>query len=471
MRKRRALSAALAAAVSLVALCGPGESRAQSHVAGGDRSASAVSLPDSVIQQTNFTRTAVEIVGLNTLVWSYDRFVRSGGGDGFRVGFDSWGDNIKNGFEWDDNNFSTNQFAHPYHGSLYFNAARSNGYTFWESAPFAFAGSFLWEYFGETHHPSMNDWIATSVGGSALGEMLNRFSVMVRDNTATGGERTRREIGGLLINPMGGLNRALDGDWSRVHANPPDRFANSYYSLLNVGARTVGEGSFGESDSTRGFVEVDFHYGDPFTGDMDAPYDHFNLALQLNFSDRNTLGLVRSEGLLKGFELRNDDAAGHILGINHRFDLVNNSKVEFGSQSMGVGLLSRWNDVLGFNVRTGVGLNAIILAGVSSDYANFTGRDYDYGPGAAARLWASVSRRGFTYLYLTQEGAWVHVVNGNKANHTLAASRISANVPVWKGAGVGATYLLILADRRYDAYPEVHVRFPETRLYGVIGLN
>ena len=105
-------------------------------------------LSDTFFVRKNHLRTGVEVVGLNTLIWFYDRYIREGGTNpGFRIGFNSWSENLANGFEWDDNNFTTNHFAHPYHGSLYFNAERSNGYDFWESIPWTFGGSFLWDYF------------------------------------------------------------------------------------------------------------------------------------------------------------------------------------------------------------------------------------------------------------------------------------------------------------------------------------
>ena len=40
----------------------------------------------------------------------------------------SWADNIKYPWQWDNNAFLNNQFSHPYHGNLYFNSARTNGY-------------------------------------------------------------------------------------------------------------------------------------------------------------------------------------------------------------------------------------------------------------------------------------------------------------------------------------------------------
>src|SRR5690606_7845997 len=59
-------------------------------------------------------------------------------------------------WDWDDNQFTTNHLDHPYHGQLYFNAFRSNGYNFYESSIATLAGSYLWETGGETQAPSIN---------------------------------------------------------------------------------------------------------------------------------------------------------------------------------------------------------------------------------------------------------------------------------------------------------------------------
>ena len=45
----------------------------------------------------------------------------------------------------DDDQFSVNQFLHPYGGTVYYGLARSSGLNFWESFGYAAAGSFLWE--------------------------------------------------------------------------------------------------------------------------------------------------------------------------------------------------------------------------------------------------------------------------------------------------------------------------------------
>ena len=48
----------------------------------------------------------------------------------------------------DDDQFSVNQFLHPYSGTVYYGLARSAGLNFWESLAYAGAGSFLWELGG-----------------------------------------------------------------------------------------------------------------------------------------------------------------------------------------------------------------------------------------------------------------------------------------------------------------------------------
>ncbi len=418
-------------------------------------------------QQTNknFTRTALEVIGLNVGVWSYNYFLREGDGVGFRIGFNSWKENLTNGFEWDDNNFSTNQIGHPYQGHLYYMAARSSGYSFWESVPFAFAGSYGWEFFSETHHPAMNDWITTSLGGVALGEMINRLALTVRDNEARGSTRTWREIGGFVIDPVGGFNRMLDGDMTRVHPNEPGRFPNKYRSEMDAGIRTVGEGYIGDTDTTRAFLSFAFDYGDPFYGDMESPFDQFDLELQLNFSDKSSLGRIKLNGLLGGSFLNESASASHILASFLHFDYINNNQMEYGTQSIGMGFLSRFDTGHGLELRTEVHLNAIVLGGTSSDYSNFTGRDYDYGPGVSAGFSAWFGAEGWSFLRIKYEQSYIHAINGNQADHFLSYTQIRLNIPVTKRLGAGLEYVLNTADRNYDTYPDVFVRIPQTRLF------
>src|SRR5262245_25045823 len=98
----------------------------------------------------------------------------------------TWWANMEQGWVWDLDDFAVNQIGHPYQGSNYFNAARANGLSFYESAAVTAFGSATWEYFGETNHASLNDFINTTLGGIALGEMFHRAAWLVRDPHASG---------------------------------------------------------------------------------------------------------------------------------------------------------------------------------------------------------------------------------------------------------------------------------------------
>jgi hypothetical protein len=407
-----------------------------------------------------------EVVGTNLAIWSYDRYIRQGGENpGFRIGFDSWEENFLNGFEWDDNNFTTNQFAHPYHGSMYFNAARSNGYDFWTSIPFTFAGSFLWEYMFETHHPSYNDWVNTSVGGTSLGEMLWRLSDLVLDNTATGSERRWREVAGLALDPMRGFTRLVTGENSRVYPNPPGQRPGFLAAQLDTGLRTVGQEELWDSDTTRVFLDVIGRYGDPFGRDRKKPFDSFDFGLQLNFADASVLAGAQAHGLLYATDLAKKSSAHHFLGFYLNYDYIVNSAYTIGGQSLAAAVQSRFKETALGEIQTQVFLGPVLLAGVGADYESYTGRSYDYGPGARAGLGVALQRNGRPWLQITHTQVWVHILNGTDGDHHLSLTRVRFDQPITAGAGIGAQYLLYLAESKYSSFEDVHHRFPEVRVF------
>lgn len=93
-----------------------------------------------------FWRAGAETVGFNIGLWAFDRYVLKG-----HYAYISWNtikENFRHGFEWDDDHLHTNMFDHPYNGSIFFNAGRSNGFNFWQSELFAIGaalcGRCLW---------------------------------------------------------------------------------------------------------------------------------------------------------------------------------------------------------------------------------------------------------------------------------------------------------------------------------------
>src|SRR5690606_17077309 len=120
-------------------------------------------------RQRNFWRASSEWFLAQAIPASFNRFITK---DPYSyISFGNFIDHQRlSAWDWDDNQFTTNQIDHPYHGQLYFNAFRSNGYNFYQSSLATLAGSYIWETAGETQHPSINDLINTSFGGVILGE-------------------------------------------------------------------------------------------------------------------------------------------------------------------------------------------------------------------------------------------------------------------------------------------------------------
>ena len=377
---------------------------------------------------------------------------------------DSWKANIVQGMEWDRDAFKTNMWAHPYHGATYFNSARGNGYNFWQSAAFSWGGSFLWESFGEANRPAINDWMSTALGGIALGESLHRFSTMIWDNSATGFGRTMRELGGFLVNPMGGFNRLVRGEWTKVGPNPDGRFPTTSAGALRAGYRWIGEGGRSEP-SSGGFFSFDYRYGDAFK-DFGSPFDAFEFTAQMYGNNEvQRLGLAHLSASLYGTELKRTEKADHVFHLAQHFDYVNIQTLETGGSSLSATFLSRWTLSDRWNLVTRFEPSALLIWGVNSEYSDFTLRDYDFGSGAGLRAHvdlrnASGASIGLSYLLL-----WQHTLNGAVGDHILQIGGIQGFVPIYHRLGLGATYFINARDSYYRDYPDVFRRNPELRAY------
>ncbi len=430
----------------------------------------------------NFGLAAGEILLINAIVWAFNEYIR--GANFTQVSPRSWYENVKKGFTWDDNHFNTNQFAHPYHGNLYFNSARTNGFNYWESLPFAIAGSFLWECCGETHRMSINDWVATSVGGTALGEMTYRVSSTVLDNTATGSERTWREIGATLLNPVRGFNRLTSGRWSAIGENPADRRPDILSNRMNAGVRVIGEGeSITENTRTNAFLEFDFRYGSPFEGEHKAPFDYFLMGLQLNFSEKQLIGRLQVRGDLYTKDMKEKDRVKHVFTIAQNYDYFNNFAYEFGGQSVSASVLSLFDLSPKWQLATALDGYGILMGAINSDYAELAVfppdfdqenlRTYDFGPGAAAALGAFFFHSGREVLMLRYRFNYIYTLNGSveegdNAWHYFQWLMARALIPIKGNFGIGVDAAVFLRNSEYtcDGCEDTEQRNPEVRLYG-----
>jgi len=338
-------------------------------------------------------RAAFQSAGLNVAVWAFDRLAMNQGYA--KVSFRSISKNITNGFVWDNDNFSTNLLAHPYMGSLYFNAARSNGLSFWEAVPYPFAGSLMWEIFAESEPPAINDFISTSLGGVALGEVTHRLSSLILDDSKRGTERFFREIAGTLISPARGLNRLISGDaWKVRHKyykyHDFDKLPVKFSATIGDRYMVDDNSIFRESNSP--YIEFDVIYGDPLQETTSQPFDYFKFNSVFNLDgSQPVVGSINLTAKLLGYHL--EPLPGHkiLVGLFQHFDYYDSGLLVDGSKNIpfkiseaaafGLGMVYEFPTTSKVTIRQSSFLNAILLGGSLTDYYNVIDRNYNLGSG------------------------------------------------------------------------------------------
>lgn len=219
----------------------------------------------------------LEIMGLNVLVWGWDRYVLEK--DYARINPSYWKRNLREGWEWDHNHWAINFYGHPYQGAYYFMAGRSAGYDFYRSFFGAFLGSYTWEMFAETEYPSINDLIVTSVGGSVYGEVLYRLSRLlhgVDDHVPW-----YRKLAAFALQPMGGVQRLGFGNRDGYTGSMPLRLNLFLGSGMHFGNNYRFGGKNADEldedwDDRHVMFGMDIEYGKPYAK-VKRPFDYFTL--------------------------------------------------------------------------------------------------------------------------------------------------------------------------------------------------
>lgn len=403
-----------------------------------------------------------EAIGVNLFVNRFDAWAT--GQAWAHVSPSSWRQNLRLGWEWDENEFGTNLFAHPYHGGLYFNAGRANGLDFWESAPLAFLGSWSWEYLGERFRPSLNDFFMTSVGGIALGESFHRVGASIRDNQARGGGRILREVAALPLDPMGSLNRLVRGEWTAVSQNPPEHDPDGFALRLAGGVQVTQDTFSTDRDIESATLVADLLYRDPITQPYQAPFDVFGVRAQV--SAHGALHLLRASGRLYGANLNGTTRRHrHLFEVNQRFDYSRNPAQEFGGQSVEAGIYSRWRLSEHSGLRTQLFADAIILGAMDATVAGTGLRGYDFGPGLGLRTELAFERKGVTWLRSWARSELLHSVSGAPADHEASFGGFEAVVPLPYRFGIGLHTGYFRRVSRYPGKVKEKRDFTEARLF------
>lgn len=372
-------------------------------------------LPDSadvrLHEHKAFWRAAAETAGCNIGLWAFDRYVQKG-----HYAYISWNsikENFKHGFEWDNDHLSTNMFAHPYNGSVFFNAGRSNGYSFWESGLFAIGGSAMWELFMECEYPSTNDIIATPIGGAALGEVFYRTSDLIIDESSSGFERFGREFAAFLVDPMKGFNRIVTGAAWRKRNTSGRRFGIPPISVeLSLGTRYL---TLVEDNGMRigAAAEINIEYGARFRERTKVPYDYFSFLMELQgMKSQPLLSRMEIMGRLLSREVADRNNFNLNVGMYQHFDFFDSDTIRHEREipyfpcsvpyklgtpaSIGGGAMFRYVPSKAFALDGYLHVNGIILAGILTDFYRDYHRNYNWGSGFSIKAglnWALTDDR------------------------------------------------------------------------------
>lgn len=379
-------------------------------------------------------QAAAEVFGINMMIWGFNHFVMNE--EFAKIGKSSFKQNLNSLPVWDTDKFSTNLIAHPYHGGLYFNAARANGMSFWGSVPFTLGGSLMWEYFMENELPSVNDLFSTTFGGMEIGEITFRLSDLFVDNRSSGGERIGREILITCISPLRGLNRLMTGDAWTKRASKGRLFTSvPVYFNLYTGPRFLAEqerSRYGEWSQILGFHLT---YGDPYSDSQNEhyhPYEWFTLNASVDlFSSQPLMTQLNAIGILWGKNIKNTSNRSFTTGIFQHFDFYDSQikdkdknvvspyriseAVAFGG---GILYLRKLTDTHPMEVKSSAYINAIILGGSLTDHYFYDEKDYNLGSGYSIKSFTNLTYKKKISFDIQTENYHIFTWKGNHPDGT-----------------------------------------------------
>jgi len=398
---------------------------------------------------------AVELIGYLLLLNQFDRhYVEPN--DEYRTGTESFRKNLTDS-KWviDKDPFATNQFLHPYGGSIYYGLARSTGLSFWESFGYATAGSFLWELGGETGPPSINDQITTPIAGSFLGEPLFRLASLLLENDG-GPPGFWRELGAAVISPPTGLNRLVFGNrFDAVFPSHDPAISWRFQLGAAVNTRLTGPAT---SDFKQNEAIADFQlaYGLPGKPGYSytRPFDYFNF--QFTASTANAFENIIIRGLLVGAPYAAGDSYRGVWGLFGTYDYIAPQVFRISSTALNLGTTAQWW------LSHAVALQGTALAGVGYGGAGTIHgsgeRDYHYGATPQGLLELRLILGDRAMLNVTAQDYYVSGLGSteHRGSENIARGTASFIVRVYDRHAIALRYVTSQRDAHYPDLPSTN---------------
>ena len=425
-------------------------------------------------------KPALQVVGENVLLNILDRTVLHL--EFANTDFSTWKRTLNAGFpwnsgwEWDQDRFGNNFLSHPMMGSFYFNAARANGYNFWQSAPLVFAGSYMWKIFGENGTPEREDLINTTFDGILLGETLYRLSSNILDDRTTGSERFFRELFAGLIDPVRGFNRLLQGKCFR-RTNKEIYQKEPLNITLFTGIHTIdNENNQFLSGQNSIMVNAQLDYGNPFEVRPRKPFDLFRFRAELNFGvGRKVVDNITGYGILVGKNLH-IGKLDMLLGGFQYYDYFDTKAFELSTIAFGGGLITKLPISKTSNLYTNIHLAVVPFAGSSvgevTDTSQF--RDYRFAYGLEGKIESTLALGKYATISMLYNYYFIHAFNntgndeskiGTLGNNFISMLKPRITLQIYKDLSFGMENSIYLNDHYQRYFPPLHSTQSEQRIF------
>ena len=396
---------------------------------------------------------AVEILGFDVALNRFGyRYVDR---EAFNIGWKSISRNLKRGWVVDHDEFKTNQFLHPYQGSISHTAARSAGLGFWTSAAYTFAGSALWEIAGETTAPSINDQIASGIGGVFFGESLFRMANLTLEK-GNGIPHLGRALGATIISPATAFNRVVFGHrFDPIFpGHEPAFFTQGNFGAIVAEDRVEGPSrSPRRNEATLGFSMA---YGMPGKPDYSyqRPFDYFNF--EFTATTHNFFENIMTRGLVKGKRYSAGDTYRGVWGLYGSYDYMAPQVFRVSSTALSVGTTAQWR-LPGPLQLEGTALGGAGYGAGGTVDGSGSDKDYHYGLTPQALLATRLVLGRFASLDVTGRGYQItrFLSSDNRGFENIGRADAALTVRVIGRHALSVKYLVT---RRYAHYPDLGIR-------------
>ena len=418
-----------------------------------------------------FFIASTEILGVNFAVNAFDSIVLNADFAKTNPSF-MWKHLSSGEWEFDQSSFAVNQFAHPYAGSLYFNAGRANGFNFYQSFLFSAGGSLFWELFMETSLPSINDMIVTPFAGALYGEMLHRLFLSTKG---------RLKPLTWFISPQDAFNRFVTG------TKAPEVSGGVESLELFFGVDLFSNFiKFSDTYDNAGGIDVPVFatgikavYGDPYAHKTEAPLDQFTLDLSIaGFIDSYCLR-VFANGLLYSVPILTEGRAKSTFGVEAAYNVIFASDIHYATAAGGAGIKQliasvdekwsfKWEAFAGWDIINATENNYYMKQ--ITNYKKDSKRTYDYYTGAYAGLGIAIENRRFGTFQASVHGDFLFKLPDGKSGYGGALFVQYADIgyehALWKNFSIGVRDFIYHKWNLYGDAPHVEFISNNVRLYG-----